>query len=346
MSKTATILLTAMVPCIWGSTFVVTTELLPPDLALTNAFLRALPAGVLLLIITRELPRVEWLGKLFIAGALNFMIFWWLLFEAAYRLPGGVAATVGAIQPLIVYVLSGFLLGIRLSWPVYAAGVSGVLGVALLALTPEARVDLTGVAAAIGGALSMALGVVLTKKWQLPASPLSFAAWQLIAGGLLLFPVALAYDAPIAAMTAENLIGYFYLSVIGGALTYAIWFWGISKLGPATPTTLGFFSPLSAMILGWIILDQTLSGLQLVGAVTILGSVVAGVYFQGAITPPRSGPERRKAARGDAACEELTHQQGLARQWLLDPLSHPSIQKMSIREMADLPIDPPRIRPE
>uniref|UniRef100_UPI0020C2E156 EamA family transporter n=1 Tax=Salmonella enterica TaxID=28901 RepID=UPI0020C2E156 len=88
-----------------------TTELLPQGYPLTVAMLRALPAGLLLLLIVRQLPRGIWWGRVFLLGALNFSVFWWLLFVAAYRLPGGVAATVGAIQPLIVILLARGLLG-------------------------------------------------------------------------------------------------------------------------------------------------------------------------------------------------------------------------------------------
>ena len=101
MTRTGDILLTATAPAIWGSTYIVTTELLPPGYPLTVAMLRALPAGLLLLLIVRQLPQGIWWPRTFLLGALNFSFFWAMLFVSAYRLPGGVAATVGAIQPLI-----------------------------------------------------------------------------------------------------------------------------------------------------------------------------------------------------------------------------------------------------
>src|SRR4051812_35318416 len=93
-SRTTDVLLTAAAPAIWGSTYIVTTELLPPNYPLTVALLRALPAGLLLLLIVRQLPERAWWGRIFVLGALNFSILWAMLFVAAYRLPGGVAATI------------------------------------------------------------------------------------------------------------------------------------------------------------------------------------------------------------------------------------------------------------
>ncbi len=74
-SRAATIALTALAPLIWGSTYYVTTEFLPPDRPLTAAVLRVLPAGLLLLLWTREWPtRAEW-GKTLLLGVLNIGFF-------------------------------------------------------------------------------------------------------------------------------------------------------------------------------------------------------------------------------------------------------------------------------
>ena len=105
-SRNGDVLLTAIAPAIWGSTYLVTTGLLPQGYPLTVAMLRALPAGLILLLLVRRLPTGGWWWRSFVLGALNFSIFWALLFVSAYRLPGGVAATVGAIQPLIVLLLA------------------------------------------------------------------------------------------------------------------------------------------------------------------------------------------------------------------------------------------------
>ena len=159
-------LLTAAAPTIWGTTYIVTTEMLPAGYPLTVSLLRALPAGLLLLALVRKLPRGIWWGRTFVLGALNFSLFWAMLFVSAYRLPGGVAATVGAIQPLIVVFLSAALLGSTIRWQSVAAAAGGILGVGLLLLTPQARLDPIGVAAGLAGAVSMAAGTVLTRRWQ------------------------------------------------------------------------------------------------------------------------------------------------------------------------------------
>jgi len=264
---------TAIAPVIWGSTYLVTTELLPGFSPITVAMLRALPAGLLLLMIVRELPTGIWWMRSLVLGALNISIFLSMLFVAAYRLPGGVAGTVLSAQPLIVV----FLASLLLSSPVRPSAIIGALvgmgGVALLVLTPSAALYAIGVAAGLAGATSMALGSILARRWRPPVSPLTFTAWQLTAGGLLLLPVAVLAGRPIPVPTAANLLGLVWLGLIGAAFTYALWFRGIGRLSPSFVSSLLFLSPLTAMLLGWGFLEQTLTPLQIVGITLIIGSI-------------------------------------------------------------------------
>ncbi|KAB2680885.1 EamA family transporter [Brucella pseudintermedia] len=275
-NRTSDLLLTAIAPVTWGSTYIVTTEFLPNFSPMTVALLRALPAGLLLLLIVRQLPSGIWWLRIFILGALNFSIFWSMLFIAAYRLPGGVAATVGAVQPLIVVFIAAALLGSTIRFISVLAAVVGLAGVALLVLAPNAALDSIGVAAGLAGAVSMAFGTVLTRKWQPPVSLLTFTAWQLTAGGILLVPTALLFEPTMPMPTGANLFGLLWLGLIGAALTYVLWFRGISRIEPAVVSLFGFLSPATAVLLGWLFLNQSLAPLQIVGVVLVIGSIWLG----------------------------------------------------------------------
>lgn len=266
--------LTAIAPIVWGSTYLVTTALLPGFSPIAVAMLRALPAGLLLLAIVRQLPSGIWWLRAFILGALNISIFLSLLFVAAYRLPGGVAGTVLSAQPLIVVFLARFLsLGPLRPLAVIAA-LAGMGGVALLVLTPHAALDTIGILAGLAGATSMALGSTLSRKWHPPVSPLTFTAWQLTAGGLLLVPVVLILGQVPPVPTISNLMGLVWLGLVGAALTYALWFRGIGRLPPSAVSSLLFLSPLTAVLLGWAVLHQSLSILQMAGIAVVIGSIL------------------------------------------------------------------------
>ncbi|MER8728090.1 EamA family transporter [Mesorhizobium sp. M1027] len=275
-TRRSDLLLTAIAPAIWGSTYIVTTQFLPNFSPMTVAMLRALPAGLLLLAIVRQLPTGIWWLRSFVLGALNISIFLSLLFVAAYRLPGGVAATVLSVQPLIVIFLAAALLDSPVRRLAIVAALVGIAGVALLVLTPNAALDAVGVAAGLAGAASMAFGSVLARKWQPPVSLLTFTAWQLTAGGLLLVPVALLFEPSIPLPTGANLFGLAWLGLIGAALTYVLWFRGIARLESAVVSSLLFLSPVTAVLLGWVFLDQTLTLPQIAGVVFVIGSIWLG----------------------------------------------------------------------
>ncbi|MBO9442746.1 MAG: EamA family transporter [Phaeobacter italicus] len=270
------LILTAIAPIVWGSSYIVTTTFLPEHSPLTVALLRALPAGLLLLVLVRQLPPLAWVPRLLVLGALNFSIFWVLLFTTAYRLPGGVGATLGAVQPLVVVFLSALVLKTPVRGVQVMAAALSVAGVALLVLTPAAKLDTLGVVAGLAGAVTMAGGVVLSRKWQPPVSLLTYTAWQLTAGGLLLLPVTIWALPEMPQFSGQNILGLAYMSLIGGALTYVLWFRGIARLEPASVSLLGVLSPLAAVILGWAFMGEVLSAKQALGAGLALFSLWLG----------------------------------------------------------------------
>ncbi|MFD6398807.1 EamA family transporter [Nocardia sp. NPDC060249] len=293
-----TLALTALTPIVWGSTYAVTTEFLPPDRPLFTALLRALPAGLILLALTRVLPHGRWLGRAAVLGVLNIGAFFPLLFLAAYRLPGGVAGVLGAVAPMFALGLAAVLLAEAPTRRKVIAGVVGVLGVSLVVLRGTVELDLLGVVAGLAGAASMGAGTVLTKKWGRPdgVGPLAMTGWQLTAGGLFIVPLALLIEGAPPALDAEAVGGYLYLGVIGTALAYWLWVRGISRVPATSVSFLGLLSPVSAAVIGWIALGQALTALQIVGLGIALAATVVGQLP----SKPVAGPV------GDVAGEQVS----------------------------------------
>lgn len=281
------VLLTALAPIIWGTTYIVTTEFLPPGKPLTAALLRLLPAGLMLLIWTRCWPARDQWCKLLVLAALNMALFQSLLFVAAYRLPGGLAAVLGAIQPLAVMALIWLFDGRRPWWFTVLAALIGIVGMAMLLLAPGTHWDIWGVAAALTGAAGMAVGTWLTKRWQLPMPVLALTGWQLVLGGVMLLPLTLWREGWLHAATLTNLLGYAYLCLFGAVISYGLFFRGLAKLSPVAVTSLGLLSPVTAVLIGWIWLGEAMHGWSLLGLVTVLASVLA---VQWAMQRPHSPP--------------------------------------------------------
>jgi len=271
-----TIALTAIAPIVWGSTYIVTTEALPPESPLIASTIRALPAGILLVLISRTKPTGIWWLRLAMLGFLNIGLFFYCLFFAATYLPGGMASMVMSSQPVIIMILSWYLLGASFSSQQMLACGFGIFGVSLLVLNSSAELNIEGVLIAILGTISMGLGVVLTKKWGRPTgmTMLGFTGWQLLFGGIILLPVSLWLEGVPTQLTPTNYFGYGYLSLVGSILGYFLWFRGIEKLPPVSVSFIGFLSCVSACFLGYLILDQTLTWPQFIGASAILFSIV------------------------------------------------------------------------
>lgn len=285
----------AIGPLSWGTTYAVTSELLPPGHPLWSGLLRALPAGVLALALGRRLPTGSWWWRAALLGALNIGLFFPLLFAAAYLLPGGVAAVVGGIGPLLVAALAWAILGERptvwrLGW-----GVVAVAGVVLVALTPAAALNLLGLLAAALGVVSMSLGTVLTKRWGRPpgVGPLAFAGWQLTAGGLLMVPLALTLEGGPPRVDAPALLGYTWLSLVGTLLAYSLWFWGLGRVPAGQAAFLPQLSPVVAGLLGWVVLGDDVTVWQLLGFVLALAAIVASQMQPARRVDAMLGPRAR-----------------------------------------------------
>lgn len=263
----ATTGLTALAPATWGTTYLVTTQWLPPDRPLLSGVLRALPAGLIALAIGRRLPHGVWWWRAVVLGTLNIGAFFVLLFIAAYRLPGGVAATLSAAQPLIVAGLALLLLRESPTWWRLGCGVVGVVGIAMMVLRGRLGVDLAGLVAGLAATTVMAAGTVLAKRWGRPpgVGAVAFAGWQLTAGGLLIVPVALAVEGAPPGLDAPALAGYAWLSLVGTGLAYTLWFTGLARLPVTAMSFLPLLSPVVAAALGWALLGQSLTPSQLLG---------------------------------------------------------------------------------
>ncbi|MGP3632457.1 EamA family transporter [Streptomyces sp. 24-1644] len=278
---------TALAPAIWGSVYLVTTEWLPPDRPLLAATVRALPSGLILLVFARTLPTGMWLWRALVLGTLNIGAFLFLLFVAAYRLPGGIAAVIMTAQPMFVLILAALFVGEKIRLMHVVACALGATGVVLLVFKGTVALDYVGVAAALGGAACMATGLTMTKRWGRPdgVGLLPFTGWQLVAGGLVLLPFTLAVEGLPATITGPNLLGFAYLISLGAVISYAIWFRGIERLPVVAVSFLALGSPIVATLLGYLFLHEALSVLQLVGILVI---IVAASLAQ-----PRPAKQRR-----------------------------------------------------
>ncbi|MFL6120859.1 EamA family transporter [Actinophytocola sp.] len=263
---------TAIAPVAWGSNYYVTREFLPAGHPFYGALLRALPAGLLLLAV-RRLPKNEWWWRSGVLGTLNVGAFFVLIYVAAQQLPTSVASTVMAASPVVMMLLSGLVLADPPKARQLTGAALGILGVALMLLTGLTAVSAIGVFASAGAMAMSSLGYVLAKKWNDGPDVLSLTAWQLVAGALVLLPVAAVAERP-PSLDGRAVLGFAYVTVVATALAFVAWFAGLRHLDAGTVGLVGLLNPVTGVLLGTAVAAEALSGRQLAGLVLVLAGIV------------------------------------------------------------------------
>ncbi len=280
---------TIAAPLLWGTTYLTVTEFLPEGRPLFVAAVRVVPASVLLLALGRRRegwwPSRRERPNVVVLALCNFALFFPLLTVAVYRLPGGVAASFGGIQPLLVAFMTSATQRVRITKRQLIVGSIAAGGVALVAIRPGAHFDLLGVGAAVAANVSFAVGVVLTKRFGTPANRLAATGWQLLIAGVVLFPLAVVVEGAPPGLTGRNVAGFGYFSLVATGVAFAIWFDGIRRLPASSPPLLGLAAPVTGATLGWAVLGQSLSAIQLVGFAMTVGAIIVG-----AVTAQASAP--------------------------------------------------------
>lgn len=300
-SRSVTLALTAIAPVAWGSGYFVTATFLPPDRPLFGAVVRALPFGLLLLALRPGLLHGSWWWRTAALGLLNFGAFFALVFVAAYRLPGGLAATLTAVSPIVVMLLAWAFAGERPRAGSLAAGVVGAIGVALLVLRGGASLDLIGVLAAFASVAVFSTGFILVKVWRPPVGLLTFTAWQLVLGGLILAPVALLVEGPPPALDLPEIGGYAYIGIAGTVFAYAVWFRGARRLPAAAVSLIGLLNPVAGILIGLAFAGEHLTPISGLGMALVLGGVLLGQPAVLDRIKARRGPEPASCADVGAA---------------------------------------------
>ncbi|TDQ03434.1 MULTISPECIES: EamA family transporter [unclassified Leifsonia] len=267
-------LVTAIAPVAWGSTYVVTRAVLP-DEALWGAVIRALPAGVILLAISRRRPHGAWWWRSAVLGVLNTGGFFALVYAVAQRLPSGVASTVMAASPLVMMAAGRVILGQRPRALALAGGAAGIVGVALMLFGGADAVDGLGVVLAVTALVGSAIGYALATRWG-AVDLVASTAWQLLAGGLLVLPVAVIVEGTPPALDGAAIAGFAYVTVVATALAFVAWFAGLRHLPAGTVGLIGLLNPVTGVVLGALVAGEALSGRQLLGLAIVLAGIALG----------------------------------------------------------------------
>ena len=271
----ANYLLAALVPILWGSTYAAVSLFLHDLSPFWVAVWRALPAGLLLLLLKPGRPPLPW-SKMTLLSVFNIAAFFPLLFIAAYRLPGSVAGTLGATLPLQLMLMQWLVEGKRPQLKMLLLALVGFSGIVMI-LNPSADIDPIGAAAALAATALVARASLWLKDWPV-TDIFRLTAWQLTLGGLLLVPLAFIVEGAPKPITTHELPGLIWVSLLNSSFAYWAFSRSIKRIGADSMAMISMLNPIAAVTLGIFLVGEVLGPYQWLGIAMVMMSLALMVY--------------------------------------------------------------------
>lgn len=283
---------------LWGASFffvgVAVTALPPLTIVLLRVGLAAITLWFLALLIGLRGPKALpiW-GAFLVMGLLNNVIPFSLIVWGQTHISSALASVLNATTPLFGVLVAGFLLVDERATGIKLAGVAmGFVGVAMMLGMPNLNLvtqgSLLAQMAILAAALSYALASVFGRRFKaMGLNPVITAAGQVTASTLLLAPIALYMDgvpallgpaAPGPAVWAAILS----LAGLSTALAYVLYFKILASSGATNILLVTLLVPISAILLGFLFLNEALEWIHFLGmALIALGlSAIDGRLWQ------------------------------------------------------------------
>lgn len=192
----------------------------------------------------------------------------------------GLAAVIGSLTPVVVVLINlGWRGSERLNGPIIAGVLIGFGGLGLIfhhgwadLMNPLYRLGIMG---CFASCFSWSLGTVMSKRWNDPrVSPVLNAGIQIAAGGLGGFVLSALFDASHQIRhTPESWAAVVYLAVIGSALAFTLYMFTLRHLSATVSSLYTYINPVVAILLGWLVLGEPLSGWEFAGMLVTIGGV-------------------------------------------------------------------------
>ena len=281
---------------LWGSGMVVMKGPLSAASPMFIATMRLLPAGAIVLLAVwvaqtyfgverRSLVPQGWTAWVWVIafGMIDGALFEGLLIEGLQDTGAGLGSVLIDTQPIAVAVMAAAFYGEQIGWLGWLAMVTGVLGILTIGISPEwgpMGLMLTDVTVSTGtilmllAALSMAIATVMMRQIQKYVDPIVATGWHMLVGSVPLIAWSLQTETHQWDLLAPAAWwGVAYIAVFTSALAYALFFYCASRKNLTQFSSLTFLTPVFALLLGSIFLQETLTNVQWVGVLVTLVSV-------------------------------------------------------------------------
>ncbi len=281
----------ALVAAFWGSIGLVVREIDLSAVAIVTFRVVIASVGVAVFLLARPDDHgrrvvVHAPGRTVLQG-LMLAAHWVLFFAALQRAPVGLVVLFVYVAPVLVAALAPVLLHEPLTGRLVAAVGLGLAGTALLLGPGTDGVEVTGVVYAVLAAVLMA-GLILNARSLSPSyGGLRLALAEVGIAAVVLVPVAVVQGGgwPDRSAWAWLLV----LGLVHTALCLAVYLGAMRHVPAVHVSVLSYLEPLSAALLGWLVLDEALGlGTVLGGLLVVAGGLLVLGTPGGAATPPEA----------------------------------------------------------
>jgi drug/metabolite transporter (DMT)-like permease len=275
---------------LWGGSFFfvgVAVKEMPP---LTIVLCRVALASIILLVIVYlkgdKMPSSPGLwGAFIIMGALNNLIPFSLIVWGQTHIESGLASILNATTPIFSVVLAHFLTREERLTANRITGVTiGWIGVAMLIGIESLRgfgIEVMGQLAVVGATFSYACAAIYGRRFK-GINPLIVATGMLCGSTIMMTPLALVIEQPWNLSPGiTTLMALFGLAAVSTSLAYIIYFQVLATAGPTNLLLVTFLIPVSAILLGVVVLAERLAwnafagmGLIFIGLIAIDGRLL------------------------------------------------------------------------
>ena len=229
-----------------------------------------------------------------ITGVMTFSINYGLLFWGEGQITSGLAAVLQATITAFGMVFAHFYLPAeRLTVPKVVGVLMGLVGVGLIfadELHLAGPLAFWGSVAVVVGGASTAYASVRVKEQASPLDPAVLAGWQMFFGWLPLVAVGWAAEGSPWSIhwTGRGIFALFYLALAGSAVAFCLYYWLVQRADVTRTMLISLVTPVTAILIGWAVLDERLPGGTLAGGLCVLAGLGLVIYRRepGTATPP------------------------------------------------------------
>jgi drug/metabolite transporter (DMT)-like permease len=269
---------------VWGTTYLairIGVENLPPVLFTGLRWIAAGPIMLMILLLKKyKLPNKDDILHLGISGLLLLGGGNGLVVYAEQWVPSGLTALLITTVPFWVVGMEAMVPeGKRINLTIILGLILGLAGVSLIFGGDLKNLfDVSHIGGVIGLMFAVFLwsaGTVYSKHKKVTVHPLMGAATQMIIAGIVITALGLILgEGSEFHFTTSGFYAYLYLVIFGSLIGYGSYVYAIAHLPISLVATYAYVNPIIALFLGWLVLDEKISGWIILAAVIILGGVM------------------------------------------------------------------------